>query len=51
MAIMTCFFFIKNSYGIGKKAHIFCFFFLICSKIVIIIYFILAITIKNLVLR
>ena len=48
---MVFFFSSINSYNFGKKAYISHFFSLFCSKIVIVIYFMLAIIIKNLALR
>ena len=51
MAIMTCFFSGTDSYGFGKKAHTSHFFSLFCDEMVIIIYFMLTVAIKNLALR
>ena len=47
MVIMACFYSGTDSYGFTRKAHMSCFISFFYGKIVIVIYSMLAITIKN----
>ena len=50
LVIMICFFSDTNSYSFGRKAHMSRFFGFFCGKMVIVIYSMLAIAIKDLAL-
>lgn len=51
LPIIACFFTDTSSYIFGWKTYIYCFFLLFCGKIVIVIYIILTVTIRDLFLK